>query len=271
MSVKRGQKILVTYEDREFEVVVIDPNGLGKDQPSLGFGLTMMDKYGGLPQSTSSGWMKEGHRTNEEKTLEAPTGKSFRVIEIQGDDGNNLLVMEISDWVAVAGEALKAKGKRKISDSTKEKLIDFLTWFATKGLYAEAYVALKDVYTARDSRSVSSWMMARLSGVPKRNKYTDFLKEKGCEGIDYALWTNYIYEGLFGKTVKEMKQFWAVVDGEKRIARNYISEEDGLKAIAHCENLVVELYVDDLKEAHDDAISNALRKFAPVLQQLKSS
>jgi hypothetical protein len=40
-------------------------------------------------------------------------------------------------------------------------------------LYAEAYVALKDVYTARDSRSVSSWMMARLSGVPKRNKYTE--------------------------------------------------------------------------------------------------
>jgi hypothetical protein len=114
-------------------------------------------------------------------------------------------------------------------------------------------------------------MMARLSGVPKRNKYTDFLKEKGCEGIDYALWTNYIYEGLFGKTAKEMKQFWAVVDGKKRIARNYISEEDGLKAIAHCENLVVELYVDDLKEAHDDAISNALRKFASVLQQLKSS
>ena len=97
MVVKRGQRILVAYEDREFEVIVIDPNGLGKDQPSLGFGLTMMDKHGGLPQSTSSGWIKEGHRTNEEKTLEAPTGKYFRVIEIQGDDGNNLLVLEISD------------------------------------------------------------------------------------------------------------------------------------------------------------------------------
>lgn len=44
-----GQKVTVTYEGREFEVIVIDPNGLGEGQPSLGFGLTMMDKHAGLP------------------------------------------------------------------------------------------------------------------------------------------------------------------------------------------------------------------------------
>lgn len=264
---KKGQRITVIYEGRDFEVIVIDPNGLGEAQPSLGFGLTMMDKHAGLPQSTSSGWIKEGHRANEEKLLEAPTGNTFRVIEITGLDGNEYLVLEVSDWVAIAGEALKAKGKKKLKDSTRDRLIDFLTWFATKGLYAEAYVALKGTYTARDSRSVSSWMMVRLAGKIKRNKYTDFLKEQACEGYDYATWTNYIYEGLFGKTAKEMKQLWEVVEGAKTIARNYISEEEGLKAVAHCENLVVELFIDDLKEAHDDAISNALRKFSFTFTQ----
>lgn len=47
----------------------------------------MMDKHAGLPQSTSSGWIKEGHRANEEKSLESPTGNLFRVIEVKGDDG----------------------------------------------------------------------------------------------------------------------------------------------------------------------------------------
>lgn len=273
MPIRTGQKILVTYEDREFEVIVIDPNGLGEAQPSLGFGLTMMDTHAGLPQSTASGWIKEGHRANGKKTLEAPTGNTFDVIEIAGNDGNDYLVLEISDWVAVAGEALKAKGKRKISDSTKEKLINFLTWFATKGLYAEAYVALKGTYTARDSRSVSSWMMTRLAGKIKRNKYTDFLKKQGCESRHYGIWTNYIYEGLFGKTAGEMKQYWDVVEGEKKIARNYISEEDGLKAVAHCENLIPELHIDGnhLQIAHDQVISNALEKYKFVINKLREA
>lgn len=266
--IKKGQKIIVTYEEREFEVIVIDPNGLGQGQPSLGFGLTMMDTHAGLPQSTSSGWIKDSHRATSEKSLEAPTGATFRVIEVNGVDGNKYLVLEISDWVAVAGEALKAKGKRKLSDSTKEKLINFLTWFATKGLYAETYVALKGNYTTKDSRSVSNWMMVRLAGKYKRNKYTDFLQQRGCEGADYAIWTNYIYEGLFGKTAKEMKQLWEVVEGSQTIARNYISEEDGLKAIAHCENLTVELFINDLEEAHNDAISNTRRKFVDVIKKL---
>lgn len=210
----------------------------------------------------------EGDYINSDRSLETPTGETFRVITVKGENNNDYFVIEISDWVAIAGEALKAKGRRKVSDSTKNKLIDFLTWFTTKGLYAEAYVALKGVYTAKDSRSLSSWMMTRLEGKIRRNKYTDFLQAQGCEGYDYGNWTNYIYEGLFGKTAREMKQFWKVVEGTKTIARNYIAEEDGLKAVAHCENLTVELFVDDLREAHDDAISNTLRKFSAVLKKL---
>lgn len=263
--VNKGQRITVTYEDRQFEVIVIDPNGLGKDQPSLGFGQNMMEKYGGLPQQTMTDWIFESDRNNEDKWLKTPSGNTYRVTEILGSDKNLYKVLEISDWVVLAGDVLKKSGK--VRKATLEKLIDFLTWFATKGLYAEAYVQLKGDYTKRDSRAVSNWMMVRLKGKVKRNKYTDFLKEQGCEGMDYASWTNYVYEGLFGKSAKEMKQLWSVVEGTKRIARNYISEEDGLKAIAHVENLAVELFIDDLIEAHHQAISNAQRKFKHILEK----
>lgn len=267
--VKKGQRITVTYEDREFEVIVIDPNGLGKDQPSLGFGQNMMEKHGGLPQSTSGTWISKGNREQGNKTLKTPTQKEFRVIEVLGIDNNIYTVLEISDWVAVAIEALKAKGKNKISDAVRDKLLDFLGWFAVKGLYADAYTQLKGNYNKRDSRAVSNWMMARLEGKVKRNKYTDFLKEQGCKSMDYAFWTNYVYEGLFGKTAKEMKQLWSVVEGNNHIARNYISEEDGLKAVAYCENQVVELHIEDLRDSHDDAIYFARRKFKDVLESLK--
>ena len=92
-KVKSGQKVTVIYENRKFEVIVIDPNGLGEGQPSIGFNLTMMDKHAGLPQSTASGWIKEGHRENEEKILEAPTGKTFKVIERIGIDRNDNLIL----------------------------------------------------------------------------------------------------------------------------------------------------------------------------------
>lgn len=264
-EIKKGQKINVGYETREFEVIVIDPDGLGTDQASLGFGFEMMEKYGGLPTSTSDNWL-QGLPNSEEECLKTPSGKTYRVSRIMGLDKNVYVVLEISDWVALAGDVLKKSGK--VRPKTKEKLIDFLVWFSTKGLYAEAYTVLKGAYTSRDSRSLSKWMMARLDGKLKRNKYTDFLQQQGCQGYDYALWTNYIYENLFGKTAKEMKQLWSVVEGTKQIARNYVSEKDGLIAIAHAENLTVELFIDDLKESHDDAISNTKRKFRDVLIKL---
>ena len=48
----------------------------------------MMEKHGGLPQPTSSKWIKEGDSTNEDKILETPTGKTFRVIMIKGIRAN---------------------------------------------------------------------------------------------------------------------------------------------------------------------------------------
>lgn len=258
MSIKRGQLIKLNYEGREFDVIVIDPNGLGRNQPTVGFGFMMMDRYAGLPQSTLSQWL-ESHPNTQDLVLRLPSGNTFRVIQILGEDKNEYVVVEASDWVALAIDVLKKPGK--VRKSTKSKLLDFLGWFAVKGFYADAYAVLKGVYTAKDSRVLSAWMEARLAGKRKRNKYTDFLQAFGCQSEDYAYWTDYVYLGLFGVQAWQMRRFWNLMEGDASIGRNYIPEVEGLEAVAYCENMVVELCVDDLQQAHDDAISYTRRKF----------
>jgi hypothetical protein len=141
-------------------------------------------------------------------------------------------------------------------------LIDFLAWFAVKGFYAEAYAKLKGAYTEADSRAVSAWMKARLEGISRRNNYTRFLQQQGCEEwFEYANWTDYIYEGLFGMKKKQMVEEWDLVEGNKNIGRNYIPEVEGLEAVAYCENQVIALFHENLQQAHDDAIYYAKNKF----------
>lgn len=41
MAVKTGDLITVVYEEREFEAIVVDPDGLGPGLPSVGFGMGM--------------------------------------------------------------------------------------------------------------------------------------------------------------------------------------------------------------------------------------
>ena len=259
ISTKKGQIIPMTYEKRDFEVIVIDPNGVGEGQPSIGFSFTKMDKHGGLPSSTCSDWLARGIRNTGEKVLELPSGNTFRVSEIKDLDGNDAFVVEVSDWMAIALDVLKKPGK--IKKSTKNNLLDFLGWFAVKGFYADAYAILKGAYTKKDSRAISGWLVTRLSGVPTRNEYTDFLQSQGCEGYDYAYWTDYVYQGLFGKRAWEMKQIWKLVEGNKNIGRNYIPEVTGLEAVAYCETQVIKLFYESLEQAHDDAIRFAKKKF----------
>jgi putative heme degradation protein len=85
----------------------------------------MMDRYGGLPQSTSSQWIQP-HPNNVDKLLKLPSGKTVKVIQI-----NDFLVVEVSEWVAVASDVLKHPGK--VRKPTRDGLIDFLSWFAVKG------------------------------------------------------------------------------------------------------------------------------------------
>jgi hypothetical protein len=265
-KVQKGQIIPLTYEGRDFEVIVIDPDGLGKNQPSIGFGFRLMEKYGGLPEQTLSNWSTtesgfEPDPNTDFQLLKLPSGNTFRLTQITGlDNSQNYSILEVSEWVAVAADVLKKSGK--VRKPTLNNLIDFLSWFAVKGFYADAYATLKGSYTEADSRAVSAWMQARLAGISKRNRYTKFLLEKGCEEwYEYANWTNFIYQGLFGMKKSEMLERWELKEGSKNIGRNYIPEVEGLDAIAYCENQVLELFHSDLEQAHNDAISFAKKKF----------
>lgn len=258
-EIKSGTLVKLSFEGREFDAIVIDPNGLGRGQPSIGFGFGMMERHGGLPSSTSDNWL-EGLPNTPGECLKLPSGNAYRVSRILGEDNNWYVVLEVSDWVSIAVDINKSPGK--VRKPTKDKLLDFLGWFAVKGFYADAYAVLKGAYTEADSRAVSAWMQARLAGISRRNRYTRFLQEQGCEEwYQYAYWTDYVYQGLFGMKKKQMVESWELVDGNRSIGRNYIPEVDGLNAVAYCENQVIELFYGDLKQSHDDAINFAKKKF----------
>ena len=265
MVIKKGKLIKLDFEGRDFEVIVIDPNGLGKDQPSIGFGFRMMEKHAGLPEQTSSNWVMEESGigvdpNNPPKYLKVPSGNVYRLTQITGLDKKPYLVLEVSEWVTLVVDVLDKPGK--VRKPTQRNLVRFLSWFAVKGIYADAYALLKGKYTDADSRTLSAWMRSRLEGIAHRNNYTAFLQRCGCqEGYEYANWTNYIYLGLFGMKKADMLDQWELVEGDKDIGRNYIPEVEGLEAVTYCERQVIELFHADLRQAHDDAIGFARRKF----------
>ena len=263
-NIEQGQLITLTFEGKSFEAIVIDSNGLGKGQPSVGFGFNMMERYAGLPKSTISTWVTkesvfEGVRDNENKSLNLPSGKAFRVFDILSADSNAYSVLEVSDWVELAFDLIDNPGRT--SKSLKTKLTAFLRWFAVKGFYAEAYTSLKGSYTAKDSRATTKWLEMRQAGKVERKSYTDLLQSQGCQNLDYARWTDHVYLGLFGMRAKNMREVWALIDGNEVIARNHIPEAQGLEAVRYCEDMVVRLFIDDLEQAHNDAINYSRRKF----------
>lgn len=251
-----GQKLTLTYEGRDFEVIVIDPDGLGEGQPSVGFGFRMAERYAGVSESTLRTWVRG---SDDEKYLELPSGKALRVRDILAIDGNSYSVVEASDWFAIAVDLLVNPGRT--AKSLRSRLGDFIGWFAVKGFYAEAFVAFKGVYTAKDSRATTQWLESRSLGVPTRNFYTDLLQAQGCKNYDYAQWTDYVYRGLFGMSAKEMRETWDLVSGNPNIARNYIPKAEALDAVRFCEDMVVRVFVDDLQDAHETAVSLTKRKF----------
>jgi hypothetical protein len=253
---KSGDRITLVYEGKEFDVIVIDPNGLGEGQPSVGFGFRMAERYMGIPQSTLSDWVTD---SGDVTHLKLPSGKLLRVTDILVNDGNNYNVIEASDWFGLAIDLLVNPGRT--AKGLRAKLGSFIEWFAVKGFYAEAYVAFKGVYTAKDSRATTQWLEARQLGKFARKQYTDLLQSQGCESYDYANWTDYIYRGLFGMKAKEMKEVWEVMDGNPKIARNHIPKAEGLDAVAHCEDMTVRMFVDNIEEAHQSAIKLTKRKF----------
>jgi hypothetical protein len=252
-AVKAGKCIRVAYKSREIRAIVIDPNGLGKGQPSIGLGFCMIEEHIGIRQNTLSSWAveKEGSYI-----LKLPSGKALQVNEMKGDDGNSYMVIEASDWVGIAKDLIKHPGKTK--KNTINEVVDFLAWFAVDEFYAQAYTAIKRVYTHRDSRALEKWKEDRELGKPKRKDYSSYIHSQDRK---HGKWTNIVYQGLFGVNASTMRQIWATQAGTPKIARNHIPESMGLQAVAHCEKLVVLLGLDNLREAHAEAIRLTRKKF----------
>jgi hypothetical protein len=70
-TIKTGDLIVVTYEDREFTAIVIDPNGMGEGEPSVGFGFRMAERHIGIPQPT----LTRGIQIKIRKVFKTPFGK----------------------------------------------------------------------------------------------------------------------------------------------------------------------------------------------------
>ena len=254
--IKSGQLIPLRYQNRDLKALVIDPNGLGHSKPSIGLGIRGMDRLIGIPRNTLSNRVSQiegGHQ------LKLPSGNTFRVSQILAEDGNQYLLIEASDWVAIAKDWAKEPGK--LRKTARDGLIDFLGWFAAQGIYAQAYAFLKTVYSEEDSRVIQNWLLSREAGKPYRIEWGFEITDKDPRKR-YGFWTNYVYQGLFGMNAAEMKEFWeAPVKGSSRIARNYIPESEGLEAVAYCEKMVALFDLDDVQEAHDEAIRLTKIKF----------
>jgi hypothetical protein len=256
-SFQSGQIIPLRYKSREIKAIIIDPNGLGPDKPTIGMGFRGMDRHIGIPQTTLS---RRVTQIEGQKYLELPSSNRFRVMQILGEDGNEYLLLEASDWVELARDWAKNPGK--LRKPAREGLIDFLAWFAAEGLYAQAYTVLKRVYTFEDDQRVQHWLMSREAGKPARRDWGFEVQDKDPRGR-YGYWTNYVYRGLFGMDAATMKAVWETpVSGSSRIARNYIPQAVGLEAVAYCEKMVAQLDLDDIEQAHDLALQATRVKFS---------
>ncbi len=264
--IEAGQIIPIKFRDREFRAIVIDPDGLGYNRPTIGLGYRSMSRHTDVPLTTLVKRVIELTDENEDsesrgKFLKLPSGKLFKVIQILGNDNNTYQVIEATNWVELARDWAKKPGK--LGTKAKNGLIDFLAWFAAEGLYAEAYTFLKETYTREDSERIQQWLVARQAGKPARKDWAYAISEQGGNSpYKYGRWTNYVYRGLFGMNAAEIKKIWeAPISGSRHIARNYIPETVGLEMVEYCEKLVSVFELDDLEEAHDEAIRMTQKKF----------
>lgn len=268
-----GQIIPLKYKSREFRAIVIDPDGLGYNKPTIGLGYRAMSRHTDVPLTTLvKRVIKLSGEEDEElaeqpagRVLRLPSGSEFTVIEIKGKDNNVYQVIEASDWVDLARDWAKKPGK--LGTKGKNGLIDFLAWFAAEGLYAEAYTFLKQTYTREDSERIQQWLVARQAGKPARKDWAYAIAEQGgASPFKYGQWTNYVYRGLFGMDAAEIKKIWeAPISGSRHVARNYIPETVGLEMVEYCEKLVAVLGLDDIERAHDEAIRLTQIKFRQKL------
>ena len=93
---------------------------------------------------------------------------------ISATDGNTYSVVEASDWFSIAIDLLINPGRT--GKGIRAKLGDFLQWFAVKGFYAEAYVALNRAFrglakiSASNRSSAAFWSTAGSTRLPMASR-----------------------------------------------------------------------------------------------------
>ena len=101
---RAGQIIPLRYKSREIKAIIIDPNGLGPDKPTIGMGFRGMDRHIGVPQQTLTNRVTQ---IEGDRYLKLPSGNTFRVTQILAEDGNEYLLLEASDWANLAKDWAK--------------------------------------------------------------------------------------------------------------------------------------------------------------------
>lgn len=89
--------------------------------------------------------------------------------------------------------------------------------------YLDGDITLADDIIQRSkSEKELEWLQQRLKGKITRKAFTNKLKNHGVTGIGYAMNTNAIYEPLFGKTAKEIKEEKGI--SQKETARDEMTD-----------------------------------------------
>jgi hypothetical protein len=186
-EIKEGTIVGIQYEGKELRAIVIDPNGMGEGQPSIGLGMRISKEYIGISQSALSQRVisKDGL-----EWLKLPSGRLLRVISIAAEDGNEYKVIEFSDWTELAGDFLKQSttGKSKLSSEVLIQMIDFLKWFSSKGLYATSYAQLKGAYTQSDDNAITQSLVQANELLIADNEILKIQYDRKCSEVNQLLY-----------------------------------------------------------------------------------
>ena len=90
---EKGQIIPLKYKDRSFRAIVIAPDGIGYNKPTIGLGYRAMSRHTDVPLTTLVKRVVEltGEEEGEQtagRVLRLPSGSEISVVEIKGNDNN---------------------------------------------------------------------------------------------------------------------------------------------------------------------------------------
>lgn len=283
MELKAGQRLSVPYKDRVLCVEVISPHQFGFNKPSIGLNFNLLEKYSGLSSSTLLQWVKGAKKREPElfidditiakiEHLRLPKSKQLYPVNCipRYSDDSNIdepyrveRVIEISDFIDLCFTAICDE---EINRSTKHKVKQFLQWFTVAGFYAQVFVYVKGSFDKADNEQLQEWLASRLTNKENRKSYARLIVELR---ENPAFYSNLTYLYLFGKLASQMRTDWKNIAGDETIARNHIPKAIALEAIGFVERTVVDLYTDDLREAHVLAIEVARKKFKlPAVEEV---